>query len=498
MNETSSKGLVWFRRDLRSADHAALYHALRSCQQVFAVFVYEREILEPLPRTDRRVAFIHDALADLERQLSAWVNHHHAGQAPVHGVLIQRYGNSADEIPALAQALGVQWVFANHDDEPFALQRDRQVRGRLAERGIGLKTFKDHVIFERQEVLSAAGHPYTVFTPYKNAWLKKLTPADLAPYPTESLAAGLRTPPKDLATPPMALAQLGFDQAVHTSDKLGKGSQGGQSLLADFLPRLDRYDKTRDYPAVKGPSYLGIHLRFGTVSVRQVAALAWRRAQEQSPGAQVWLNELVWRDFYAQILANFPHVTQASFKPAYDKIEWEKGVLAKARFDAWCMGATGYPLVDAAMHQLNQTGYMHNRLRMVAASFLCKHLGLNWLWGEAYFAEKLNDFDLASNNGGWQWASSSGCDAQPFFRIFNPVLQSKKFDPDGKFLARYLPVLAQLPPALRHAPWMAPAELLGSVRLGQDYPLPIVDHQEARAQTLARYRCVQTTPAKGG
>lgn len=491
MSESLSKGLVWFRRDLRSTDHAALYHALRSCQQVFAVFVYEREILEPLPRDDRRVAFIHDAIADLERQLATWVAQHHGSEEAVRGVLIQRHGNSSHEIPALAAALGVQWVFANHDDEPFALRRDRQVRGQLAQRGIGFKTFKDHVIFERQELLTAAGHPYTVFTPYKNAWMKKLTAADLAPYSTDSLAPGLRAPPQALATPPLPLASLGFTHEVNPASKLGKGSAGGQSLLNDFLLRIDRYDKTRDYPAVKGPSYLGTHLRFGTVSVRHMARLAWTRMQQRSPGAAVWLNELVWRDFYAQILANFPHVAGASFKPVYDQIQWEKGALAQQRFDAWCKGATGYPLVDAAMHQLNQTGYMHNRLRMVAASFLCKHLGLNWRWGEAYFAEKLNDFDLASNNGGWQWASSSGCDAQPFFRIFNPVLQSKKFDPDGKFLVRYLPVLAQLPPPLRHAPWTASPQLLGSLRLGQDYPLPIVDHSEARAQTLARYRCVQ-------
>ena len=256
---------------------------------------------------------------------------------------------------------------------------------------------------------------------------------------------------------------------------------------------MDEYDKTRNFPAVKGPSYLGVHLRFGTVSVRKLVATALQRSIQGSSGAAVWLSELVWREFYFQILANFPHVAQAAFKPEYDAIAWEKGKGAKALFKAWCEGRTGYPLVDAAMAQINQTGYMHNRLRMVAASFLIKDLGLDWRWGEAYFAEKLNDFDLSANNGGWQWVASSGCDAQPYFRIFNPVSQSEKFDPQGKFIRRYLPQLSELPAPAIHAPWnTGDLELeAAGVRLGGNYPRPLVTHEEARALTMQRYAVVR-------
>jgi deoxyribodipyrimidine photo-lyase len=269
--------------------------------------------------------------------------------------------------------------------------------------------------------------------------------------------------------------------------------------LADFLSRIDAYGDTRDFPSIKGPSYLSVHLRFGTVSIRELARLAHARAQAGSAGAAVWLSELIWRDFYVQILANFPHVADApdghsrSFKPEYDAIRWAHGKAADQLFKAWCEGRTGYPLVDAAMAQINQTGYMHNRLRMVVASFLCKDLGLDWRLGERYFAEKLNDFDLAANNGGWQWASSSGCDAQPYFRIFNPVSQSQKFDAQGRFIRRYLPQLARLPDAALHQPWAtSPMELLAAgVTLGENYPYPVVDHAQAREETLVRYAVVK-------
>jgi deoxyribodipyrimidine photo-lyase len=256
---------------------------------------------------------------------------------------------------------------------------------------------------------------------------------------------------------------------------------------------MERYDSTRDFPAIKGPSYLGPHLRFGTISIRTLARTAHALAQSGNLGASTWLSELIWRDFYFQVLHHHPHVAQRSFKPAYDAIAWETGPQATDLFDAWCTGRTGYPLVDAAMAQINQTGYMHNRLRMVAASFLCKHLGLDWRWGERYFAQKLNDFDLAANNGGWQWASSSGCDAQPYFRIFNPVLQSRKFDPQGRFIRRYLPALSKLPDAALHAPWLAPTTTLqaAGVVLGHHYPAPIVDHGTARQRTLLRYAVVK-------
>jgi deoxyribodipyrimidine photo-lyase len=265
-------------------------------------------------------------------------------------------------------------------------------------------------------------------------------------------------------------------------------------MLADYLHRIDDYARARDFPALKGPSYLSMHLRFGTVSIRQLAREAWQRTQAGSGGAQVWLSELVWRDFYHQVLHHHPHVVGHSFKREYDAIRWEHGKHADAHFAAWCEGRTGYPLVDAAMHQINQTGYMHNRLRMVVASFLTKDLGLDWRRGEAYFALHLNDFDLAANNGGWQWAASSGCDAQPYFRIFNPVNQSEKFDAQGKFIRRYLPQLAKLPDKLIHAPWLAkPTDLAAAgIELGRDYPPPIVDHAAAREKTLARYAVVKS------
>ncbi|MDP3139952.1 MAG: FAD-binding domain-containing protein, partial [Burkholderiaceae bacterium] len=253
------------------------------------------------------------------------------------------------------------------------------------------------------------------------------------------------------------------------------------------------YGDARDFPAIKGPSYLSVHLRFGTVSIRALAGAAHARTMQGSHGAAVWLSELIWRDFYFQILHHYPHVVGHAFKPAFDAIHWEHGKKADALFKAWCEGRTGYPLVDAAMAQINQSGYMHNRLRMVVASFLVKDLGIDWRWGERYFAEHLNDFDLAANNGGWQWASSTGCDAQPWFRIFNPVTQSRKFDPEGKFIRKYLPQLGDLPTAVLHEPWTAsPMELLAAgVKLGDNYPMPVVHHDEARSRTLQRYAVVK-------
>ena len=482
------RGLVWLRRDLRVDDHAALYHALRSSRRVWCVFVFDRDLLDPLPRADRRVEFIRDSLAGVDAALRALGAAHGAPGAR----LIVLQGRSGDEIPALATRLGAQAVFANHDDDPFAVTRDARVRGRLAESGVALHLYKDHVIFERDELLTAAGTPFSVFTPYKRAWLAKVDPFYLAAYGVERHARSLADVPAGEPGVP-ALAALGFEATNLHALRLPCGPDGASTLLEDFLPRMERYHALRDYPAAKGPSYLSMHLRFGTVSVRRLAREAHRRVLHGSQGAATWLSELVWRDFYHQVLYHHPHVVGHAFRPAFDGLRWEHGPQADQWFAAWCEGRTGYPLVDAAMLQIGTSGYMHNRLRMVVASFLTKDLGIDWRRGEAWFAVHLNDFDLAANNGGWQWAASTGCDAQPWFRIFNPVTQSEKFDPQGRFIRRYLPQLARLPDSLIHAPWTArPADLAAAgVRLGIDYPLPLVDHSEARARTLARYSAVK-------
>ncbi|HEY2257500.1 MAG TPA: deoxyribodipyrimidine photo-lyase [Variovorax sp.] len=480
------KGLMWFRRDLRVDDNAALYQALRACRQVACVFVFDRAILDPLPRVDRRVEFIRESLVELDAQLRA-----------LGGGLIVRHAVAADEIAQLARALDVQAVFANRDDEPEALARDARVLGTLANAGIAFHSHKDHAIFERDELLTQAGQAYTVFTPYKRAWLAKVDAFYLKPYPVRSYAEALAPVPDKFRAPVPALADIGFAPSNLRELEIPTGSQGGDALFGDFLQRIDRYHAARDYPAVRGPSYLGVHLRFGTVSIRRLAAAARQRSQQGDAGAATWLGELIWRDFYLQILAHHPQVAEGgvsrSFRPEYDRIQWHHGKHADQWFEAWCQGRTGYPLVDAAMAQINQSGYMHNRLRMVVASFLCKDLGLDWRRGERYFALHLNDFELSSNNGGWQWASSSGCDAQPYFRIFNPVTQSQRFDPEGKFIRRYLPQLARLSPGAIHAPWIAkPLELLAAgVELGANYPKPVVDHAEARERTLQRYAVVK-------
>jgi len=481
-------GLMWFRRDLRVQDNAALYQALKACQQVFCVFVFDRGILDTLPRADRRVEFIHASLHSLDGQL------HQLGAA--HGNqgagLLVVHDHAAKALPRLAAELSVDAVFANHDDEPQSLSRDAAVEAALEGQGVAFHSFKDHVVFERQEVLTQAGKPYSVFTPYKNAWLKKADGFYLKPYPVEHYGAALAPlPPERHAIP--SLAGIGFEKTNLSALRIPTGSEGGDRLFEEFKGRMANYKSARDFPALKGPSYLGVHLRFGTVSIRRLAAAAMSPEHRGSEGAATWLSELIWRDFYAQILSNFPHAAHGAFKPEYDAIQWESGEKADALFQAWCEGRTGYPLVDAAMAQLNQTGYMHNRLRMVTASFLVKDLGIDWRRGERYFAEKLNDFDFSANNGGWQWAASTGCDAQPYFRIFNPVSQSEKFDADGRFIRKYLPALAKLPAPAIHNPWLArPLELAAAgVVLGKDYPLPLVQHEEARALTLRRYAVVK-------
>jgi len=486
MNKAFDTGLVWFRRDLRACDNAALHLALASCRQVLCAFVFDRGILDPLARADRRVEFIRESLVDLDDALRSASGNPHAG-------LIVRHGPGAPTIVALARELGVVSVFAAHDYEPQAIARDRKVLGALAQAGIAMHMVKDQVVFEGRELLTRTGSPYTVFTPYKNAWLAKVDAHHLRSHDCGALVDALAARPPAMRTAVPALAEIGFVRTNLSELRIPTGSAGGRSLIAEFIERMDQYHATRDFPAVKGPSYLGVHLRFGTVSIRQLAAAALQASQTGSAGAAVWLSELIWREFYFQILANFPHVAESSFRPEYDAIRWAHGAKADAAFQAWCEGRTGYPIVDAAMAQINQTGYMHNRLRMVAASFLVKHLGIDWRRGERYFADQLNDFDLSANNGGWQWVASSGCDAQPWFRIFNPIRQSEKFDLQGKFIRRYLPQLARLPTQAIHAPWRCGEieRAAADVRLGENYPLPIVDHDTARAQTLARYAVVR-------
>lgn len=472
-----ARSLVWFRRDLRDFDHAALHAALTRSAAVHCVFVFDREILDALDDpADRRVEFIHDSVAELATALAR-----HGG------ALIVRHARARAGIPALAAKLGVEAVFANDDYEPRARDRDAAVAEALADRGIAFHLSKDQVIFERDEVLAQSGKPFAVFTPYKNAWLKRLTPFHVRAYPIERHLTALAPPHTEAGEIP-PLEALGFRRTNLGALGVRAGMTGGAALFADFRTRIDAYRETRDYPGVRGPSYLSVHLRFGTVSIRELAAHAQARATEaDGAGAATWLSELIWRDFYAQILWHHPNVDGAAFKPEYRALRFPDD---PARFAAWREARTGYPLVDAAMRQINATGYMHNRLRMVVASFLVKDLLVDWRMGEAYFAAKLIDFDLASNNGGWQWAASTGCDAQPYFRIFNPVTQSERFDAAGNFIRKYVPELSPLDAREIHAPWLVPpaVQQAKGVVIGRDYPAPIVDHAIARVQALALFK----------
>ena len=470
--------LMWFRRDLRVADNAALYAALKAARRVYCVFVYDTEILDVLPsRADRRVEFIVQSVDELAQELAA-----RGGQ------LIVLHGSARAEIPRLAASLGAQAVYANHDYEPDALARDAAVAQALL--SCEFLTRKDQVIFEKDEILTQGGTPFSVFTPYKNAWLKKLDLFFLKSYPVDQYAEKLAQAPGKFKS--YSLADLGFSASNLQALGIAGGAVAAQKLLADFAPRMARYRDARDFPAKKGPSYLSVHLRFGTISIRELARTAWQSVQEGGgEGAATWLSELVWRDFYFMILHHHPQVATRAFKPAYDAIRWPNDT---ALFEAWCAGRTGYPIVDAAMRQINQTGYMHNRLRMIAASFLVKDLLVDWRWGEKYFADHLNDFDLSANNGGWQWAASTGCDAQPYFRIFNPVTQSQKFDAEGAFIRRYVPELARCDARAIHAPWtMSPdAQGAAGVVIGRDYPAPVVEHAAARLRALELFKSVRT------
>lgn len=444
-----SKGIsiFWFRRDLRLEDNAGLYQALKSEWPVLPLFIFDRSILDKLSnRADARVEFIHQTLTELKKELQEQDSD-----------LLVKYGTPEKVWPEVLQEFEVKAVYTNHDYEPYARRRDEKISLLLEKQQIPLHTFKDHVIFEEEEITKKAGGPYTVFTPYSKTWKAKLDEKEdtieengqqvklsyyLKPYPTEKYFHNFHQ--TDEAFPFPTLAEMDFE-ATDTEIPSKTVSRG----------LIKNYDDTRNFPALAGTSRLGIHFRFGTISIREKA----RRARQLN---ETFLNELIWRDFYAQILANFPHVAENSFRPEYDFIEWRNN---EEEFAAWCKGETGYPIVDAGMRELNATGFMHNRVRMITASLLTKHLLIDWRWGEAYFAEKLLDFDLTSNNGGWQWAAGCGTDAAPYFRIFNPTSQMEKFDKQKVYIKRWVPEYGTA-----------------------DYLEPIVDHKMARERCLATYK----------
>jgi len=424
--------IIWFRRDLRLSDNAALYHALSKGKPVVPLFIFDTNILDQLEdKQDRRVAFIHAALLDMQEVLMRL------------GSSLEVYkGDPIAIFKTLAIKYKIDSIFTNHDYEPYAQDRDRSIAHYCSSMGIAFHSFKDQVIFEKLEVAKDDGTPYTIFTPYSKKWKATLKEQDLASFPVEKYQQNFF---KQSPQPIPSLASIGFD-----SNDMAFPSKELK------IESVKKYTEQRNYPAIEnGTSKLGVHVRFGTISIRELA-------REAIKLNETFLNELIWRDFYHMILWNFPQVGKGkSFKPAYDQIPWRNN---EKEFNAWCNGQTGYPIVDAGMRELNATGFMHNRVRMIVASFLCKHLLIDWRWGEAYFAQKLLDFDLAANNGGWQWASSSGCDAAPYFRVFNPSLQTEKFDKDLKYIKKWVPEFEEF-----------------------NYPQPIVAHEFARKRVLEVY-----------
>jgi len=422
--------IMWFRRDLRWKDNHALHQALLSGLPVLPVFIFDPDILDRLKdKADRRVNFIYDALQKMQDEISdlgfgLWVEH---------DLPMKAFTKMLDRFVVTA-------VYTNHDYEPYAIDRDLQVAGLLKSHGVKFLSFKDQVIFEKNEVTKDDKTPYTVFTPYKKKWLSRLSEKDLKSYPSEKYIDRLFKIKGHIPT----LTEIGFQKTPIQFPSIKVRAQ-----------LLNEYDKDRDYPALEATSRLGVHFRFGTISIRN----AVQTAQKIN---DVWLSELIWREFFMQILFHFPHVANGAFRKEYDQIKWRNN---KEEFRAWCEGQTGYPIVDAGMRELNKTGHMHNRVRMITASFLTKDLLIDWRWGEAYFAEKLLDFDLSANNGNWQWAAGTGCDAAPYFRIFNPISQTEKFDPEFVYIKRWVPEFEN-----------------------PSYPKPIVDHGKARERTLAAYK----------
>ncbi len=486
----------WFRRDLRLADNTALNAAARDGEgAVIPTFVLDDNLLKGRDVAPVRVQFMLESLRALDDGLRR------RGAR-----LVVLRGDPATELVRLAQATGASAVYFNRDYTPAARRRDKRVAAALQSAGVRVESFKDLVIFEEDELLTASGQPYTVFTPYKKAWLSRITP--IRPEHGEWRLAPLPDLPADVFYIPSA-AELGF---TNTQDGPKGGEPEAMRLLTQFKDSgaLQAYSTRRDFPGVEGTSRLSPHLRFGTISPRQCYAVAVSTLSYAFPakrsfspaasdakkeGADAWISELIWREFYMQILYHFPYADRANFNRAYDVVRWGSGdaALDEARFAAWCEGRTGYPIVDAAMRQLNQTGWMHNRTRMIVASFLTKDLLLDWRLGERYFMRKLADGDPASNNGGWQWAASTGTDAQPYFRIFNPKLQSERFDPDGTYIKRWLPELARVPVEYIHEPASMPPLMQAQVGciIGRDYPAPIVDHAEQKEEILRRFKAVK-------
>lgn len=417
----------WFRRDLRLEDNTALFHALQSDTPVIPLFIFDEEILENLPKNDPRVSFIYDSLQNINNQL-----------LEINSSVLIKKGKTLDIWKSLSTEFDIQEVFFNKDYEPFAIKRDLAISSLLQENNIKFSSYKDHVIFEEKEIVKSDGLPYTVYTPYKNKWLEKYhLSGQAAEYDTKPLWINFY---KNHFQFP-ELSEIGFDRSAI-------------KVIPHNLSQISNYKEIRDFPALDGTSYLSPHLRFGTVSIRKLVNWANRKNQ-------TFLSELIWREFFIQILFNFPKVVHHNFKSNYDGIQWRNN---EEDFERWCSGTTGYPMVDAGMRQLNETGYMHNRVRMVVASFLCKHLLINWQWGEAYFAEKLLDFELASNVGNWQWAAGTGCDAAPYFRVFNPDIQQKKFDEKGIYIRKWIP----------------------EFDLG--YNEPMIEHAFARDRAIATYK----------
>jgi deoxyribodipyrimidine photo-lyase len=427
---SSPVSIFWFRRDLRLHDNAGLYQALNSGMPVQPVFIFDTNILAELKdKKDGRVDFIHHSLHEMQQDL-----------VTVGSTLDIRYGSPSAVFEQLCADYDVKSVYSNNDYEPYARQRDNSISQWLNTKGISFHCFRDHVIFEKNEVLKDDGKPYTVFTPYSRKWKAALTEYSYQNFPTGKLFKNFL---KQKAKVFPSLKQIGFESS---------GLKFPPKKWKEDLIR--KYKEQRDIPGIDGTSRLGLHLRFGTISIRELA-------REAGALNETFLNELIWREFYQMILWHFPQVVSEAFKPVYDQIKWRNN---EKEFEAWCNGNTGYPIIDAGMRELNHTGYMHNRVRMIVASFLTKHLLIDWRWGEAYFAKKLLDFDLASNNGGWQWAAGSGCDAAPYFRVFNPYLQTQKFDPDLKYVSKWVPEWQEL-----------------------TYPRPIVEHEMARKRCLEVY-----------